>query len=412
MSVALLDERRESQRVSIERLDMKKDLPLVLVVHQSAELYGSDRVLLLMVQEFVSRQLLTPVVVLPEDGPLVTALSSLSVEVHVADVGKVSRSMYTLSGMLRVPGRLWRGVRALDAIVAGRTVSAVHSNTLAVLLGGLWARTRRVHHVWHLHEILISPKWVGIGLLTIVRMTADVVICNSRKTHEWLLGVYPSMASRSCVVFNGLPDQEPVDGSEVKAFRGRLNAQPHHIVVTLLGRISRIKGQTVLIEAAALLKRSYPALPLKFAIVGGCAPGQEALLHQLVQRVHELALSDEVCFLPFVPDVGGVWQGSDIAVVPSVEPESFGMVAIEAMRAAKPVIASRQGGLLDVVVDGETGLLVPPGDTKALADAICELVGDSARRYRMGQAGLQRQRSVFTLRNQADAIANAYQPHA
>lgn len=387
---------------------MNKDLPLVLFLHQSADLYGSDRVLLLMVREFVARQILMPVVVLPEDGPLVAALSALSVEVHIADVGKVSRSMYTLSGMLKMPTRLSRGLRALDAIVAGRTVIAVHSNTLAVLLGGLWARTRHVHHVWHLHEILTSPKWVGIGLLAIVRMTADIVICNSRKTQEWVLGAFPSMEPRSRVVFNGLPDQEPAHEITIKAFRSSLNAQADHVVVTLLGRISRIKGQAILIEAAALLKLRQPSLRLKFAIVGGCAPGQEALLDRLVQRVQTLGLGDDVRFLPFVSDVSAVWQGSDIAVVPSVEPESFGMVAIEAMRASIPVIASRQGGLMDVVLDGETGLLVTTGDPHGLADAIAALAVDPGLRRRMGQAGRQRQRSEFTLRNQADALAKTY----
>jgi len=387
---------------------VNKDLPLVLFLHQSADLYGSDRVLLLMVREFVARQILMPVVVLPEDGPLVAALSALSVEVHIADVGKVSRSMYTLSGMLKMPTRLSRGLRALDAIVAGRTVIAVHSNTLAVLLGGLWARTRHVHHVWHLHEILTSPKWVGIGLLAIVRMTADIVICNSRKTQEWVLGAFPSMEPRSRVVFNGLPDQEPAHEITIKAFRSSLNAQADHVVVTLLGRISRIKGQAILIEAAALLKLRQPSLRLKFAIVGGCAPGQEALLDRLVQRVQTLGLGDDVRFLPFVSDVSAVWQGSDIAVVPSVEPESFGMVAIEAMRASIPVIASRQGGLMDVVLDGETGLLVTTGDPHGLADAIAALAVDPGLRRRMGQAGRQRQRSEFTLRNQADALAKTY----
>ena len=380
----------------------------MLFLHQSADLYGSDRVLLLMVREFVARQILMPVVVLPEDGPLVAALSALSVEVHIADVGKVSRSMYTLSGMLKMPTRLSRGLRALDAIVAGRTVIAVHSNTLAVLLGGLWARTRHVHHVWHLHEILTSPKWVGIGLLAIVRMTADIVICNSRKTQEWVLGAFPSMEPRSRVVFNGLPDQEPAHEITIKAFRSSLNGQADHVVVTLLGRISRIKGQAILIEAAALLKLRQPSLRLKFAIVGGCAPGQEALLDRLVQRVQTLGLGDDVRFLPFVSDVSAVWQGSDIAVVPSVEPESFGMVAIEAMRASIPVIASRQGGLMDVVLDGETGLLVTTGDPHGLADAIAALAVDPGLRRRMGQAGRQRQRSEFTLRNQADALAKTY----
>lgn len=378
------------------------------MLHQSADLYGSDKVLLLLVGEFVAQEMLTPVVVLPEDGPLVSELSALSVEVHIADVGKVSRSMYSLTGILALPWRLWRGVKKLDEIAGDRRVAAVHTNTLAVLLGAVWAKIRRVRHVWHLHEILISPKWVGQGLATLVRFSADVAICNSCKTREWLTSIHPPMAARSLVIFNGLPEQARPSDRAIEAFRRSIGAGPDDVVVTLLGRISKIKGQSVLIDAAALLKRQHPDLSLKFAVVGGAGPGQEELPGQLLQRVAELGLTHELTFLPFASEVGAIWHGTDIAVVPSVEPESFGMVAIEAMSAARPVVASRQGGLLDVVVDAETGMLVTPGDAQALADALAVLAADEGMRQRLGRCGQLRQQSTFTVTQQAQAVAATY----
>jgi glycosyltransferase involved in cell wall biosynthesis len=90
------------------------------------------------------------------------------------------------------------------------------------------------------------------------------------------------------------------------------------------------------------------------------------------------------------PEVMAAWTHCSIAVVPSVWPEPFGQVAAEAMSCGRPVIASAVGGLRDIVVDGETGLLVPPGDADALCDALRTLLADPARRARMGDAGRRR----------------------
>jgi glycosyltransferase involved in cell wall biosynthesis len=95
-------------------------------------------------------------------------------------------------------------------------------------------------------------------------------------------------------------------------------------------------------------------------------------------------------------EVMAAWAGCSIAVVPSVWPEPFGTVAIEAMAAGRPVVASAVGGLREVVVHGETGLHVPAADPPALAEALGELLADPARRLRMGEAGRRRAQENFS----------------
>jgi glycosyltransferase involved in cell wall biosynthesis len=120
-------------------------------------------------------------------------------------------------------------------------------------------------------------------------------------------------------------------------------------------------------------------------------------------------LADQCSFIPFVDDIWPVWFGMDIAVVPSTEPESFGMVAIEAMAAGVPVIAANHGGVLDILLHEQTGLLFPPRDALALADAIERLASDEPLRRRLGAAGATRQREFFSVERQVECTAKVYE---
>jgi len=113
--------------------------------------------------------------------------------------------------------------------------------------------------------------------------------------------------------------------------------------------------------------------------------------------------------MEFQTDIWRIWSASDIAVLPSTEPESFGMVALEAMAAGKPVVAAAHGGPLDIVIDGKTGTLVAPNDAVALADAIATLAQDKTARERMGRAGLQRLDEQFSLRNYVRGFEQLYE---
>lgn len=380
----------------------------VLLIHQSSDMYGSDRVLLNLAKALLASGKFHPIVVLPCSGPLEEQLSSDGIEVHVGEVGKISRSTFSPLGLFALPWRLWQAVAALDRAVAGREVAVVHSNTLAVLSGAIWARLRRKKHIWHIHEIIMTPKMISAVLPRIVSWLSDIAVSNSRMTERWILSVCPNLAARSRIVFNGLDGAKPPLQSEARSLRSTLGVDDTSLLVTLVGRINRMKGQAVLLKAAALLKQRCNADRLHFLFVGGPAPGLEYLPGQLKELAQSLGLMSQCHFLPFVNNVWPVWQATDIAVMPSSSPESFGIVAIEAMAMGLPVIATRHGGALDIIVDGETGILVPPNNADALADAIARLASDPALRQSMGASGAERQRTFFSIREQSRQMIEIY----
>lgn len=382
---------------------------IVLFIHQSAEMYGSDKVLLFIARGLLLTGKFHPVVVLPEDGPLHSALLTSGVEVHIGEVAKISRAVFTPAGLIRLVGKALKAVRSLDRIVGGRGVTVVHSNTLAVLAGAVWALLRRRKHLWHVHEIILSPRLVSKAFPWLVNCFSSRVMSNSTLTERWLLAEQPSLASRSIVVFNGLPPVAEPSDAAVRAFRESVGAGDDDVVVTLAGRINRMKGQELLLEAAALLRQRGRDASLRFVIVGGAAPGLEDLPSRLKALAEASGIGGCCYFVPFIDDIWPVWFGTDIAVVPSIEPEAFGMVAIEAMAAGAPVIAAGHGGLLDIVVNESSGLLFPPRDASALADSIDRLASDRTLRKRLGSIGARRQRDLFSVQSQVDRTEKVYE---
>jgi glycosyltransferase involved in cell wall biosynthesis len=155
-----------------------------------------------------------------------------------------------------------------------------------------------------------------------------------------------------------------------------------------VGRLIPIKGHLVLRRALAQARARVPGITLDVAGRGPLAPALQAY-------ARELGVEDAVRFLGFVSPVAGAFENAAIAVVPSLG-EGFGMVALEAMERARPVVASAVGGLPEIVDDGRTGLVVPSADAEALADAIVELASDLGRARAMGMAGRERALAEFT----------------
>ena len=154
-----------------------------------------------------------------------------------------------------------------------------------------------------------------------------------------------------------------------------------------VGRLIPIKGHIVLLRAFAMARREVPELELEIAGRGPLEPALRAL-------ARELGIADAVRFLGYVNPIQGAIERAAIVVVPSMG-EGFGMVALEAMERARPVIAASIGGLSELVSHGETGLLVPPGEAEPFARALVELGSDLGRAKRMGDAGRERAMGKF-----------------
>jgi glycosyltransferase involved in cell wall biosynthesis len=170
------------------------------------------------------------------------------------------------------------------------------------------------------------------------------------------------------------------DGSPVP-YRG---AEPRLLCV---GRLIPIKGHILLFRAFAEARRRVPSLRLDIAGRGPLEPALRAL-------GKELEIEDAVHFLGYVVPVQRAIEGAAMVVVPSMG-EGFGMVALEAMERARPVIAAEIGGLGELVEEGVTGLLVPPGEAEPLAEAIVRLGSDLELAKEMGEAGRRRALEQF-----------------
>jgi glycosyltransferase involved in cell wall biosynthesis len=381
----------------------------ILVVHQAAELYGSDRAILMLAQGLLASEAWWPIVVVPRDGPLVAVMKKMGVEVHVADVLNVSRSTASLLGVGRLIASAVRCTNRLDRIVAGRPISLVHSNTISVLGGALWARRRGRPHVWHVHEIVLSPAPARRGFPLLVHALSDRVIANSRQTLGWLLKQQPALQRISTVVFNGLTTPTAPPTTSVRRVREQLRAGNSEVLVSLVGRLNHWKGHQVLLDAIEKLKNEGRGEHIRVAIVGSPFSGHEKVASDLMEQCRRQDLGSFVSFMPFVDDIWPIWYATDIAVVPSTEPEPFGLVAIEAMAAGVPVVASRHGGLTDIVEDGTTGRLVSPGDSTALASALDQLANDVGIRKSMGEAGRARQQALFSAKNYIGGVMEVYE---
>lgn len=179
------------------------------------------------------------------------------------------------------------------------------------------------------------------------------------------------------VIPNFIPDDASMSPGESESYLAQL---PPGEFLLYVGALGRFKGVDVLLRAYSTLRDAPPLVVIGYSTPDFARVATDGLRNVVILRdwPHSAVME--------------AWRRSALAVVPSVWPEPFGLVALEAMSAGRPVIASRIGGLTDIVVDGETGYLVPPNDVSALREAMAHLLADQALRERMGDAARRRAR--------------------
>ena len=293
--------------------------------------------------------------------------------------------------------RVGNDARALSRLVRERDVALIHSNTSVVLGGAPAAALARVPHVWHVREIYAAwPRaW---ALHRRVLRTATALPCVSEATADPL-----GRGARVRVMHDGLPPGASTRRAPRAVARAALGLPADAFVAATIGRISTWKGQDVLARALA-----EPALAGRGAIglvAGDAWPGEEAREGELRALGERLGLGERLRLVGFRDDLETVLGAADVVVVPSTEPDPLPNAALEAAAAGCCVVAADHGGLPEIVRDGETGVLVPPGDPAALARALGALAEDPARRARLGSASAYDVRGRFS----ADALLEGVQ---
>jgi glycosyltransferase involved in cell wall biosynthesis len=310
-----------------------------------------------------------------------------------------------------------RGVARLRRLLLARGIALVHAHLyfpgLHAKLAGWWTR---IPVVCSLHNLMYEPEiridnprfapWKQAALRVADRVTDRlarpqlVAVSGAVRTSVIArLGVDPA---RVTTIPDGVDTKAftPASADERIAARRALGLPPDAAVVTIVGRLVPLKGHATLFDAVARLRVRHPGL--RVLVVGHGV--LEADLHT---RAASLGVGDVVRFLGARGDVRGILAASDVLAAPSLS-EGFGLAVVEAMAAGLPCVASRTGGLAEIVEDEASGFLVGPRDPGDLAHALGRLLGDAELRERCGARGRAIAEARYDVRGTTGRLEDLY----
>jgi glycosyltransferase involved in cell wall biosynthesis len=275
------------------------------------------------------------------------------------------------------PLRLLANAGAIARLVREQRVDLIHARSRAPAWSALLAARRAGVPFVTTYHGAYSETNAAKRFYNGVMARGDVVIANSGYTADLIVGRYGTPRERIVVIHRGVDtrrfDPDEIGADRVAALRSRWGVDEATPVILQMARLTAWKGQGVLIEAAARLKRAGK-LGNAVVVLAGDAQGRNAYVQALQHQVEQAGLAPCVRFVGHVEDVAAAFSIAHVAVVASTEPEAFGRAAIEAAAMGAPVIATAIGAPPETVLaepsvaqDGTTGWLVPPGDADVLA---------------------------------------------
>lgn len=305
-------------------------------------------------------------------------------------------------------GAMLRGAADVVAVAWQLSQHARHYDVIcansqkALFVCALAAKLSRRPLVWVLHDIVTDPAFSSANRhasLAFARLFARLVAVNSQETGRAFVEA-GGQAEKVRIVYNGFDPAKAVahDPGRAARLRTELGLGPEPLV-GLFGRLSEWKGQHVFLDAIAAMDG------VQAVIVGGALFGQDAYETRIREQASRLGLDGRIRFLGFRSDVPELMASMDAVAHTSVVAEPFGRVVVEAMMCGRPVVATRGGGVTEIIRDGETGLLVPPGDASALAAALGCILSQPALAERLAQQGREDVSRRFSLEETCRSVS-------
>jgi len=375
-----------------------------LILHSGAELRPADRTLLRMVASLDAERW-RPVVAVPRKGPLVTALEALGVRVEVGPLGVV-RPDVGVAGWFKVAVGALRALLFVRGLIGRHAPVLVHTHTGAVVGGAVAASLlARGRHVWHLHgappESGLRAWWAIQGLTRL----ADVIVCSSLATREAVVSLAPAVHDRTRIVRGVTRGVRAATDHAVKGVRERFGLlDDGQLVLAVAG--AGAEGVRDLLDAAVKVRVPHP--DMRFALVHDeGAQDASSAARALDAAIAERGLEGVVTRVRAGAELTVYFSSADIVCAPDHDVATSHVVALEAMAAERPVIASSAPGLDEYVRPGATGLTFAPGDSDRLAWSLGALGSEASRRRSMGAAAAELREAEFPvarMRNEMDRI--------
>lgn len=353
---------------------------------------GAERALL-MTLKGLDRSRYQPFVIIGTDGELAEQLRAADIPFEIAELQNSDK---------RHPLKWLRSVYRIATISRQRRAALLHANdVLSFQPCGYAAKVIGIPSICHVRFV---DRPAGLQWYLKPGFTRAIFVSEylRRWTEEGAPGIF---AHRSEAIHDPVQMPRILGTDERRQLLTELQLQDARQIVAFIGQIAEVKGIWDFVEMSRLLVARGSAAT--FVVVGDDLRGGGRLRHEMAQRVRELRLSERFRFAGFRRDASVLSSLFDLVVVPShVEP--LGLVPLEAMAVGRPVVASRVGGIPEIVMDAQTGLLVEPRRPEQLAAAVTHVLSDCALAHTMGAAGRERAQRLFGIERHIARVQAVY----
>lgn len=381
-----------------EAREARGDAPGVLILNRVSFIGGLERYIIVAMEQ-VSRRGFRPYLACPPEGALPDAARAKGLTVLPCEFSRMKSTLHPRKLMAYAASARAESAH-VERLCREHDIRILHIHSpVGAFYAARTVRRLGLPMVMHFHEAGV-PKWSYTLASRYAARVSSHLLCVSEACRAMVRRMGLPM-DRTRVIYNGInPDflrHEPRPAPEVDG------PGPH---IGVFGVIWALKGQHIFLEAARRVARNHPTA--RFYIVGAIGyEEQRAYLKNLHALAEHPDLAGRVMFAGYRSNVADWMAAMDIVALPSVEPESFGNVLVEAMSLGRRVIGTSIGGALEIIRDGETGRLVPPGDPEALAGAMESLIALGPDDT-MGQRAAADVRARFSPERFGDEIAALY----
>jgi len=394
----------------------------VLYVHLGGELGGAPLSMIQLAKSLPPDEL-EPVLIFSSEGPVVQYARHLGLQARVVpfrdSLFYAAHAPFRPMMAARLAATMRSTVRRLERVMAEERPDIVHLNTIVLVQAALAARRQGVPIIWHVREVLgdLAPvRALQTGLITSL---ATRIIANSNASGA------PFAASGKVVrVYNGIDTEQfrPGSTAERTQIRAELGLPDDALVIGMVGSVQQPKGHFVMLDTLQHLCHRFRDVRL-LLVAGGVPEGYAeswkgrvkralhrpyGLLEEMLEQAEKRGLRDQILVTGYRLDVPRMLWAMDALAFPSQKPEGFGRPIVEAMSAGLPVVAVNVGASPELVLHSETGLLAPPGDARALADALGWILARPDLQMSMGRAGRERAVAMFSESEYAASVLRIY----
>jgi glycosyltransferase involved in cell wall biosynthesis len=332
----------------------------LLLLHSSNDLYGASKIFLQLI-DLLTKNGFDIHIIIPEKGMLDNLLIKKNIKIVYVELGVLRKKYLNPLGLINRAAANIKAVVFVSNYIKDHSIDLVYTNTSTILSGGIAAKKNGVPSLFHVHEIPTGNKLYEFLSGKIVNRYSSKVltVSNSVKKH-WLKHIDDKKIER---IYNGIIFSKT--DSLIKTERNQ-----EDFVITSVARIIPYKGHSYLVDIAdELIKKSTK---FKFLIVGDTLPSYMSYEKSVKQKVKDLGLENQIKFLGFRNDISSILKQSDLFIHPTVAPDPLPTVLFESLHNDLPSVATNLGGAIEILDNGNNGLLIPYNDPEKAANLINE----------------------------------------